>query len=61
MHSLFFATAQMINGRVQPFDSMDKRQDPRAMPLELQAKIGIALGLLALASCFTLWLIETYA
>lgn len=61
MHSLFFATAQMINGRVQSFDSMDKDHDPRTMPLELQAKIGIALGLLALASCFTLWLIEAYA
>lgn len=50
MHSLFFATAQMINGRVQSVDSMDKHPDPRAMPLELQAKLGIALGLLALGS-----------
>ncbi|WP_330212828.1 hypothetical protein [Pseudomonas sp. Z18(2022)] len=60
MHSLFFATAQLINGRVQSVDSMNKHQDPRAMPLELQAKIGIALGLFALASCFTLWLIGAY-
>ncbi|NWC96956.1 MULTISPECIES: hypothetical protein [unclassified Pseudomonas] len=61
MHSLFFATAQLINGRVPSVDSMDNDHAPRMMPLELQAKICIALGLFALGSCFALWLIGAYA
>ncbi|OPA86053.1 hypothetical protein BFW87_25175 [Pseudomonas fluorescens] len=57
MHSLFFATARVINGQVQPLDSIEKLHGSRGLSLEWQARLAIALSVCALGGCGVLWLL----
>jgi hypothetical protein len=61
MHSVFYATGHLTRVRVQPVDSLDKPIETKPSTLELQAKICSAILLLALSTCFALWLIDSYA
>ncbi|WP_439865366.1 hypothetical protein [Pseudomonas antarctica] len=56
MHSLFFATGQVISSRVQPLDAKEQPHSESLLSLEWQARLAIALSLCALSGCVVLWL-----